>query len=162
MRRTRTTTLASALFALTIVLAACSNDSGSSSAPADGGGGTGGGGETVSMASTKFTPSSLTIQAGTTVTFTDTSGHTVTEGTDAQAVQTETRTCVGQNFSRPGTVPAQVIGIGEHPVSGQLDPRNPGSRLTGSETFYDESTGATTTVTWDLMHVGGPIRLPRI
>jgi len=84
------------------------------------------------------------------------------KGTDAQAVQTETRTCVGQNFSRPGTVPAQVIGIGEHPVSGQLDPRNPGSRLTGSETFYDESTGATTTVTWDLMHVGGPIRLPRI
>ena len=108
MRRTRTMTFASALFALTIVLAACSNDSGSSSAPADGGGGTGGGGETVSMASTKFTPSSLTIQAGTTVTFTDTSGHTVTEGTDGQPVDDpivdeQGGSDIDVTFDEPGT-----------------------------------------------------------
>ena len=108
MRRTRTTTFASALFALTIVLAACSSDSGSSSAPADGGGGGGGGGETVSMASTKFTPSSLTIQAGTTVTFTDTSGHTVTEGTDGQPVDDpivdeQGGSDIDVTFDEPGT-----------------------------------------------------------
>ena len=108
MRRTRTATFASALFALTIVLAACSSDSGSSSAPADNGGDTGGGGETVSMASTKFTPSSLTIQAGTTVTFTDTSGHTVTEGTDGQPVDDpivdeQGGSDIDVTFDEPGT-----------------------------------------------------------
>jgi plastocyanin len=108
MRRTRTATFASALFALTIVLAACSSDSGSSSAPADNGGDTGGGGETVSMASTKFTPSSLTVQAGTTVTFTDTSGHTVTEGTDGQPVDDpivdeQGGSDIDVTFDEPGT-----------------------------------------------------------
>ena len=34
----------------------------------------------------QFAPSTLTIPAGTTVTFTDTTGHTVTEGSDGQAV----------------------------------------------------------------------------
>ena len=34
----------------------------------------------------EFTPSTLTVPAGTTVTFTDTAGHTVTEGTDGVAV----------------------------------------------------------------------------
>ncbi|HEX5038560.1 MAG TPA: plastocyanin/azurin family copper-binding protein [Candidatus Limnocylindria bacterium] len=85
MPRTRITIFGSALFALMLALAACSSDTGASSAPADAGGGAGGS-ETVSMANTTFTPSSLTIQAGTTVTFTDTSGHTVTEGTDGVAV----------------------------------------------------------------------------
>ena len=85
MARTRITIFASALFALALALAACSSDTGASSPPAGGDGG-GGGGETVSMANTTFTPSSLTIQAGTTVNFTDTSGHTVTEGTDGVAV----------------------------------------------------------------------------
>ena len=108
MRRTRTTTLASALFALTIVLAACSSDSGSSSAPADNGGDTGGEGETVSMANTQFTPSTLTIQAGTTVTFTDTSGHTVTEGTDGQPVDDpivdeQGGSDIDVTFDEPGT-----------------------------------------------------------
>jgi len=70
---------------LILVLAACSSATESSDA---GGGDDGGGdtGETVSMANTTFTPSTLTIPAGTTVTFTDTSGHTVTEGTDGTAV----------------------------------------------------------------------------
>src|SRR5919106_283916 len=43
-------------------------------------------GNTVSLANTQFSPSSLTIAAGDTVTFTDTSGHTVTEGTNGTAV----------------------------------------------------------------------------
>jgi plastocyanin len=107
MRRTRTTTLASALFALTLALAACSSDGGGSSAPADAGDG-GGGGETVSMADTTFTPSSLTIQAGTTVTFTDTSGHTVTEGSDGVAVDDpivdeQGGSDVEVTFDEPGT-----------------------------------------------------------
>jgi plastocyanin len=107
MRRTRTTTLASALFALTLALAACSTDGGGSSAPADAGDG-GGGGETVSMANTTFTPSSLTIQAGTTVTFTDTSGHTVTEGSDGVAVDDpivaeQGGSDVEVTFDEPGT-----------------------------------------------------------
>jgi plastocyanin len=107
MRRTRTTTLASALFALTLALAACSSDGGGSSAPADAGDG-GGGGETVSMANTTFTPSSLTIQAGTTVTFTDTSGHTVTEGSDGVAVDDpivdeQGGSDVEVTFDEPGT-----------------------------------------------------------
>ena len=71
---------------LILVLAACS--SATESSDAGGGGDDGGGdtGETVSMANTTFAPSTLTIAAGTTVTFTDTSGHTVTEGTDGTAV----------------------------------------------------------------------------
>jgi plastocyanin len=74
------------LLALMIVLAACGSGT-ASSAPATGDGGDGGDtGETVSLAGDQFTPSTLTIPAGTTVTFTDTSGHTVTEGRDGTAV----------------------------------------------------------------------------
>jgi plastocyanin len=40
----------------------------------------------VSLAGGAFSPASLTIAAGTTVTFTDTAGHTVTEGSDGTAV----------------------------------------------------------------------------
>jgi plastocyanin len=79
-----------AILVLVLLLAACSN-SAASSAPAAGGGaasddGSGGGGETVSLAGFAFSPSELTIPAGTTVTFTDTANHTVTEGTDGEAV----------------------------------------------------------------------------
>jgi plastocyanin len=70
---------------LILVLAACSAATESSDASAGDGGGSDTG-ETVSMANTTFTPSTLTIAAGTTVTFTDTTGHTVTEGTDGVAV----------------------------------------------------------------------------
>jgi plastocyanin len=74
------------LLALMIVLAACGSGT-ASSAPATGDGGDGGDtGETVSLAGDQFTPSTLTITAGTTVTFTDTANHTVTEGTDGTAV----------------------------------------------------------------------------
>ena len=108
MRRSRTTIIASALFALTLVLAACSSSSGESTAPDDNGGGGGGGGETVSMANTQFTPSELTIPAGTTVTFTDTSGHTVTEGTDGEPVDDpivdeDGGSDIDVTFDEPGT-----------------------------------------------------------
>lgn len=84
MHRFRLVPLLSVLAWLIVVLGACTAAAPSS----DAGGGDGGGdtGETVSLAGGAFAPSSLTIPAGTTVTFTDTSGHTVTEGTDGEAV----------------------------------------------------------------------------
>jgi plastocyanin len=95
VHRSRRATLAALLVALMLTLAACGggaassapaddDDGAASSAPADDGGG--GGGETVSLSGGTFSPSTLTIPAGTTVTFTDTTGHTVTEGSDGQAV----------------------------------------------------------------------------
>jgi plastocyanin len=72
--------LAGILLTLALTLAACGGGGGASSPPdADGG-------NTVSLSGSQFSPSSLTIPAGTTVTFTDTSGHTVTEGSDGVAV----------------------------------------------------------------------------
>ena len=79
---------------LVALLAACAGDT-PSSAPADGGGeapatddgGEPAGGETVSLAGGQFSPSELTIPLGTMVTFTDTGGHTVTEGSDGEAVE---------------------------------------------------------------------------
>jgi plastocyanin len=94
VHRSRPATLAALLVALMLMLAACGGGA-ASSAPADDGGGAesstpaddgGGGGETVSLSGGAFSPSTLTIAAGTTVTFTDTTGHTVTEGSDGQAV----------------------------------------------------------------------------
>jgi plastocyanin len=80
-----------AILVLVLLLAACSNHAASSAPAADGGGaatddGSSGGGETVSLAGFAFSPSELSIPAGTTVTFTDTANHTVTEGTDGEAV----------------------------------------------------------------------------
>lgn len=85
MHRSRTATLAASLVALMLMLAACGGGA-ASSAPADDGGGGSDAGETVSLSGGAFAPSTLTIPAGTTVTFTDTTGHTVTEGSDGQAV----------------------------------------------------------------------------
>jgi len=89
MHRSRPVTLAVWLAALSLLLAACASstpsaDTGTtpSATTADGGGG----GETVSLSGNVFSPSSLTIASGTTVTFTDTATHTVTEGTDGEAV----------------------------------------------------------------------------
>jgi plastocyanin len=105
MPRSRMATLPALLAILALILAACGSSTESSPAD-DGGGGTGG--ETVSMANTTFTPSSLTIAAGTTVTFTDTSGHTVTEGTDGVAVDDpivdeDGGSDVPVTFDEPGT-----------------------------------------------------------
>jgi plastocyanin len=104
-----------AILFLTLLLAACSG-SGASSAPAadggDGGGGAsdgaGAAGETVSLAGFAFSPSELTISAGTTVTFTDTANHTVTEGTDGEAVDDpivdeDGGSDVQVTFDEPGT-----------------------------------------------------------
>ncbi len=86
MHRSRFLPALGVLAMLILVLAACSAATESSDAGGGGGDGAGDTGETVSMAGQAFSPSSLTIPAGTTVTFTDTSGHTVTEGTDGTAV----------------------------------------------------------------------------
>ena len=86
MHRSRFLPVLGVLAMLILVLAACS--SATESSDAGGGGDDGGGdaGETVSLAGGAFSPSTLTIPVGTTVTFTDTTGHTVTEGTDGTAV----------------------------------------------------------------------------
>jgi plastocyanin len=107
MPRSRMATLPALLAILALILAACGSST-ESSAPADDGGGGATGGETVSMANTTFTPSTLTVPAGTTVTFTDTSGHTVTEGTDGVAVEDpivdeEGGSDVDVVFDEPGT-----------------------------------------------------------
>ena len=85
--RSRPMALGGLLAALVLVLAACGGGT-ASSAPAGDGDGEGGSGtgETVSLSGGQFSPPSLTIPAGTTVTFTDTTGHTVTEGSDGEAV----------------------------------------------------------------------------
>jgi plastocyanin len=92
MQRPRRTTLATLLAILTVLLAACGGAG--ESTPADDGAGAptatpsaeGDGGtetgNTVSLAGNQFSPSTLTISAGDTVTFTDTATHTVTEGTN--------------------------------------------------------------------------------
>lgn len=93
MHRSRPMTLFAWLVALSLLLAACASDTPSattgatpSATTADGGDGDGGDtGETVSLSGNAFSPSTLTIAAGTTVTFTDTATHTVTEGTDGVA-----------------------------------------------------------------------------
>ena len=93
MHRSRPMTLFAWLAALSLLLAACASNTPSattgttpSATAADGGDGDGGDtGETVSLSGNAFNPSTLTIAAGTTVTFTDTASHTVTEGTDGEA-----------------------------------------------------------------------------
>ncbi len=85
MKRPRRTTLAILLAIMAILLAACGGAS--ESTPAGDGDGDGAAtAETVSLAGGQFSPSTLTVAAGTTVTFTDTANHTVTEGTDGVAV----------------------------------------------------------------------------
>jgi plastocyanin len=83
VHRIRSMALIGTVLSLTLVLAACG--SGGTDASAEGSSADGGG-ETVSLAGAQFTPSSLTIPVGTTVTFTNTGGHTVTEGSDGVAV----------------------------------------------------------------------------
>jgi plastocyanin len=83
VHRSRPKALSGLIATLTLVLAACAGGT-ATSEPADGGGGDAG--ETVSLSGGQFSPSSLTIPVGTTVTFTDSSGHTVTEGSDGEAV----------------------------------------------------------------------------
>jgi plastocyanin len=94
MSRSRLATHPALLAAMALVLAACGTAA--ESTPADDGGAAAtpsataeaDGGETantVSLAGNQFSPTSLTIPAGTTVTFTDTGSHTVTGGSNGQA-----------------------------------------------------------------------------
>lgn len=84
MQRPRRTTLAAWLATMTLLLAACG--AAAESTPAGDGGDDDGAGNTVSLSGGQFSPSTLTVAAGTTVTFTDTASHTVTQGTDGVAV----------------------------------------------------------------------------
>ena len=107
MPRSRLATLAAVLAIFALILAACGGSTESSAAD-NGGDGGASAGESVSMANTTFTPSTLTVPAGTTVTFTDTAGHTVTEGTDGVAVEDpivdeEGGADVPVTFDEPGT-----------------------------------------------------------
>lgn len=97
MHRSRITALPGALLVLGLILTACGNGGAATSAPADDDGGAAtetaaptddaaADGDTVSLAGGAFSPTSLTVAAGTTVTFTDTGGHTVTEGSNGTAV----------------------------------------------------------------------------
>jgi plastocyanin len=104
MHRSRPLAFAGVL-TLLVTLAACSGGSGSPSAAASDGGA---GGNTVSLSGARFDPATLTIAAGTTVTFTDTSGHTVTEGTngtpvDDPIVDEQGGSDIEVTFDEPGT-----------------------------------------------------------
>ena len=123
MRRPRTATLLSLLAIMTLVLAACGStaestpagDGGAESTPTGDGGAEStpaGDGETtgnsVSLAGGQFAPGRLTIAAGDTVTFTDTAGHTVTEGSngtpdDDPIVDESGGADIEVTFDEPGT-----------------------------------------------------------
>jgi plastocyanin len=86
LHASRPTRLAALLALLIVMLAACGGGTASSAAADGGDDAAGDTAETVSLSGGQFSPSSLTIPVGTTVTFTDTASHTVTEGTDGTAV----------------------------------------------------------------------------
>jgi plastocyanin len=87
VHRSRTLPLLGVFLVLAFAIAACGGGTASSAPAVDDGDDAGtNAGEAVSLAGGQFSPSELTIPAGTTVTFTDTANHTVTEGTDGQAV----------------------------------------------------------------------------
>lgn len=105
MHRSRSTGVVGALLTAMLILAACgdatsatasatpetaADDPSPTSAEASASPSAEGDGEvvdTVSLAGGQFTPRSISIPAGTTVTFTDTGGHTVTEGSNGTAVE---------------------------------------------------------------------------
>jgi plastocyanin len=86
MRHSRLWTLSALTATFVLVLAACGSSAETTPA-GDGGDGDATTGETVSMSGNQFSPGTLTIAAGTTVTFTDTASHTVTEGSDGTAAE---------------------------------------------------------------------------
>ncbi|MGH2416997.1 MAG: cupredoxin domain-containing protein [Candidatus Limnocylindria bacterium] len=86
MARSRPLALVAVLTILVLVLAACSSSDITPSAAGGGDDAGGDTGETVSLSGGAFSPSTLTIPVGTTVTFTDGASHTVTEGSDGTAV----------------------------------------------------------------------------
>lgn len=86
MHRSRTMPMLALVAALMLALAACSGGTSTTATPAADGGDGGDTGETVSLSGGQFSPSNLTIPVGSTVTFTDGAGHTVTNGSDGEAV----------------------------------------------------------------------------
>jgi plastocyanin len=109
MHRSRPAGRLAALF-LVLALAACGNGGNEATDGGDTGNGGDPAGETVSLANNAFSPSSLTITAGTTVTFTDTATHTVTEGTDGAPAEDPIVDEAGGadidvTFEEPGTYP---------------------------------------------------------
>jgi len=110
MRHSRPWTVSALTATLVLVLAACGTSAETTPAGDGGDGGDGGAttGETVSMSGNQFSPGTLTIAAGTTVTFTDTASHTVTEGTDGTAaddpiVDEQGGSDIDVVFDEPGT-----------------------------------------------------------
>jgi len=117
--RSRPTTPFALLLALGLLLAACGGSTTSDSdAPTDPPAATDspaatedGGSEsdnTVSLANNTFSPGSLTVAVGTTVTFTDTGSHTVTEGSngtpaDDPIVDESGGADIEVTFDEPGT-----------------------------------------------------------
>ena len=107
MHRSRSTGVLGALLTAMLILAACGSGTSAtpsvtpeaaaadpspttaeaSASPSEDGGGDGEAVDTISLAGGQFTPRSISIPAGTTVTFTDTGGHTVTEGSNGTAVE---------------------------------------------------------------------------
>ncbi len=94
MRRSRSARVAPAIAAILLLLVASGGSSDASDAGASDNGGGGasadagsGSADQVELAGFAFSPSELTVAAGTTVTFVnnDTSPHTVTEGSDGEA-----------------------------------------------------------------------------
>ena len=86
MHRSRTMPMRALVAALMLALGACSGGGSATATPAADGGDGADTGETVSLSGGQFSPSNLTIPVGTTVTFTDGAGHTVTNGSDGEAV----------------------------------------------------------------------------
>jgi plastocyanin len=108
MQRSRPAGPLAVLF-LVLALTACGTGGGEATDDGDAGNG-GDTGETVSLANETFSPGSLTVAAGTTVTFTDTGGHTVTEGTNGAAADDPIVDQTGGadievTFDEPGTYP---------------------------------------------------------
>ncbi len=104
MHRSRATPLIGILLMLALAITACSGGNGGESADD----GEGGDAATVSLSGGQFAPSSITIQAGETVTFTDTGGHTVTEGSNGEAaddpiVDEQGGSDIEVTFDEPGT-----------------------------------------------------------
>ena len=89
MTRLLTARPAPLLASLLLLLAACGGGTDAGDGSPDGGGGGGGGGGTeVSLTGFAFSPAEITVAPGESVTFVNGDGaaHTVTEGTDGEAV----------------------------------------------------------------------------
>lgn len=79
-------------------------------------------------------------------------------GRDAQVTESQTRGCSAGATSRASDLPVRVVGPDKPLLEGQLDPRSPGSRISGSVSVFNVD-GSSSTITWRLQRVG-TIALP--